>query len=40
MAEDKPKYGDFITSLNPDKRFFWSAFDEPVPLIKELWRFL
>lgn len=32
VAEEKPKYADFITSINPDKRWFWSAFDEPTAL--------
>lgn len=29
-AEDTPKYGDFVTTLNPDKRFFWAGFKKPV----------
>ena len=29
VAEDRPKYGDFVTSVNPDKRWFWAAFNTP-----------
>lgn len=32
IADDKPRYGDFITSINPDQKLFWAAFDEPTAL--------
>lgn len=32
VAEDRPKYGDFVTSINPDKRWFWASFEKPTAL--------
>lgn len=32
IAEDKPKYGDFVTSINPDKRLFWATFEQRTAL--------
>jgi len=32
IAEDTPKYGDFITSINPDRRLFWSGFKNKTAL--------
>ena len=29
IPEDTPKYSDFCTTINPDKRLFWGAFEEP-----------
>lgn len=29
IPDDKPHYGDFVTSVNPNQRLFWSAFKEP-----------
>lgn len=36
IAEDSPKYGDFVTTLNADKRWFWSVCDEPIALNQRL----
>lgn len=30
IAEDTPKYGDFVTTLNPYERFFWAGFKNSV----------
>lgn len=36
VAEDKPKYSDFVTTMNPDKRWFWAAFKEPIAINQRL----
>lgn len=36
VPEDKPKYADFITSINPDKRLFWATFEKPTALNQRL----
>lgn len=36
IAEDKPKYSDFITTMNPDQRWFWAAFKEPIAVNQRL----
>ena len=32
IAEDAPKYGDFVTSINPNQRLFWSGFKNKTAL--------
>lgn len=27
MADQRPQYADFVTSINPEKRFFWAKFE-------------
>lgn len=29
QADQKPQFADFATSINPEKRFFWVAFEKP-----------
>ena len=36
IAEDKPKYSDFVTTMNPDKRWFWAAFKDPIAINQRL----
>ena len=36
VAEASPKYGDFVTTLNADKRWFWSVCDKPIALNQRL----
>lgn len=29
IPDDKPRYGDYVTSMNPNQHLFWAAFEEP-----------
>lgn len=36
IAEDSPKYADFVTSINPNRRLFWSSFRDKTAVNQRL----